>query len=212
MTRVALLAAGAALLPVLAQAQLAGRISLGGGLGTTRLTTAVSGNTGTLSGVTLFGAGRVGSGRFFLSGAYRQGTLKADTGNAASQDLVDGLLLAQARVLPWLTVGAGPHARALVVTGSTEQWTFVEGHIRAEGEVIPSLVSAHVELWDAITAHTNVPGASASGRGGEAGLTLRFPHSPVWARLVYAVDRAAATPRTETLEDVAISVGYGSRP
>ena len=209
MKRAALLLAAAALLPAGARAQLAERLSLGGGLGTTRLTTAVSGKSGTLSGVSLFGAGHIGSGRFFLSGFYRQGTLKPDSGGAASQDLVDGLLLAQARVLPWLTIGAGPHARALVVTGSTEQWTFVEGHVRAEADVIPSLVSAHVELWDALTAHSNVPGSSASGRGGEAGLTLRLPRSPVWARLVYSVDRAAAAPRTETLEDVAISVGYG---
>jgi hypothetical protein len=151
----------------------------------------------------------VGKGRFWLAGAYRQGTLKPDVGGGASQDLVDGLLLAQFRALPWLTVGAGPHARALVVPGSTEQWTFVEGRVRAEGEVIQGRVRAHVQLWTALSAHSNAPGTSAAGRGGEAGLTLSLPRSPVWVRLVYAIDRASAGPRAETLEDVALSVGYG---
>ncbi len=209
MRRAAILVTTLAALATPARAQVWDRLTLGGGLGTTRLTTSVSGTTGTQSGVSLFGAGHIGSGRFFLSGFYRQGTLKADTGSSPSEDLVDGLLLAQARVLPWLTIGAGPHARAIVVSGSTEQWTFVEGHVRAESDVIPSLVSAHLELWDALTAHSNGAGSGTSGRGGEAGLTLRLPRSLIFGRLLYSVDRAAAGARTETLEDVTISVGYG---
>jgi len=81
--------------------------------------------------------------------------------------------------------------------------------VRAEGSVIGEMVRTHVELWIGLASHTNVTGASASARGGEVGLTLALPRSPVWGRLTYAIDRAAIGTRVETLEDVALSVGFG---
>ncbi|HEY2804919.1 MAG TPA: hypothetical protein VGI92_03585 [Gemmatimonadales bacterium] len=197
------------ILPPGLSAQLADKLTLGGGLATTKLTTTAGGNTATMSGVTLFGDGQIGKGRFWLAGAYRQGSVKPDVGAGASQDLVEGLLLAQVRALSWLTVGVGPHARALAVPGSTEQWVFIEGRVRGEQEIITGRLSAHVQIHTAFTAHTNIPGGGASGHGGEAGLTLRWARSPIWARLVYVVDRASSTGNRETVEDVALSVGFG---
>jgi hypothetical protein len=203
----ALLALAGAAAP--ARAQLGGRLSLGAGGSATRLQRR-TGVGETFSGITAFGAGRIGGPRFALEGAYRQGSLTPDSGAAGGLDVVEARLLATARPLPWLQVAAGPHARAWIVPGSTARWIFIEGRLRAEGFVLTEMLRTHVEVWTALSAKSN-DGSSGSARGGEAGLTVRFPRSPVWARLAYAIDRAAVSggSRVETLEDIAISVGIG---
>jgi hypothetical protein len=193
------------------RAQLANRLSLGGGGASARLRAATPGAAGTLSGITAFGTGRISLRRFALQGEYRQGSLTPDSGTGTGQDLVEARLLAAMRPLPWLQIAAGPHLRAYVVPGSTERWVFLEGRVRAEGAVIGEMVVTHLEMWTAFSSKVNVPGGASAARGGEVGLTVRFPRSPIWARLTYAIDRAALTgnARVETLEDVAISVGFG---
>jgi len=194
-----------------AQAQLANRVGLGAGGATTRLSESAPTGTTILSGATASFSARIGVGRFAIEGQYRQGSLRADSGSAANEDLVEARVLAVVRPLSWFAIAVGPHARAYVVPGSTEHWTFIEGRARIEGAVIGDLVRTHVEGWTAFSASTNVPGSSGSAHGAEAGLTVRLRTSPVWFRLVYAIDRAQqnGSARTETLEDVALLVGFG---
>lgn len=190
-------------------AQLANHIVLGGGGSSTRLQTIASGVPATLSGITAFGAGRIGSGLLGLEVTYRQGSLTPDTGAGQKQDVVDGRVLAIVKPLSWLQVAAGPHLRAYIVPGLTERWVLIEARVRAEGSVAPT-VRTHIEIWTALSAKVNT-GSGGAARGGEAGITIRLPRSPVWGRLTYAIDRAAVSGggRIETLEDIALSVGFG---
>jgi hypothetical protein len=204
----AVLAALAAATP--AHAQLTGRLSLGAGGSATALQRRSAGTDAVFRGITAFGGGRIGTPRFALEGTYRQGSLTPDSGGGSGLDIVEARLLATARPLPWLQVAAGPHARAWIIPGSTTRWIFIEGRLRAEGFMLTEMLRTHVEVWTALSARSN-DGSSGSARGGEAGLTVRFPRSPVWARIAYAIDRAAVSGggRVETLEDIAISVGIG---
>jgi hypothetical protein len=197
-------------MPPALHAQLANVVSLGAGGSAARLQVDASGTTTLLSGITAFGSGRLGGRRFGLEGAYRQGSLTPDAGTGAAQDIVELRVLATARPLAWLQAGVGPHLRAYVVPGSTSRWVFIEGRVRAEGFVLSEVLRTHVELWAALSAKSN-SGGSGSARGGEAGLTVRMPRSPVWARISYAIDRAAqsASGRVETLEDISLSIGFG---
>lgn len=167
-----------------------------------------------LSGIVLGGQARTAIGRFVLALAYSQGRLSADSGPAADRDLVDGSLLVSAQPVPWLTVQAGPHARAFVsALGGTERWLFWQVGARAERAVIPGLLLVHTELWLALASSVNVDPGSGRAHGGEVGLTIRAPGSPLFGRLGYVVDRArlANGVRTETVERVILSVGLSRR-
>lgn len=195
--------------PLQAQISRQLRFALSGN--STRLTSVTASGTAILSGVTIGGSGRIGSGRVSVEGAYRQGSLAADSGTALAQDLVEARLMLAVRPVSWLTVLAGPHARAFITPGITERWMFIETRVRAEGEVVSPTVSSHVELWLALGGSVNSGGGSPSARGGEAGVTLRLPRSPVWGRLAYAIDRATqpGTANVRTVEDVRLSIGIG---
>jgi hypothetical protein len=167
-----------------------------------------------LTGVVAGGQARARLGAFAVEAAYAQGRLSADTGVVTERDLVDGSVFLSARPLPWLVVRAGPHARAYAASaGGTERWMHWEGRVRVEGAIVPGMLQAHVEGALALASDVNVlPGASGA-RGGEVGLTLRPPQSQLWVRLGYLVDQAKVRngARSETVEMVALSVGYGAR-
>lgn len=177
-----------------------------------RSTTAAGGEQ--LTGVVARGLARGRAGAFAVEAAYAQGRLSSDTGLATDRDLVDGSVFVTARPLPWLAVGVGPHARAYVATaGGTERWMHVEGRIRAEGEILPGMLQAHLEGSMAFASSVNLPAGAGGARAAEVGLTLRPPKSPIWVGVGYAVDRADAKGglRSETVEMVTLSVGWGAR-
>jgi hypothetical protein len=195
------------------QAQLTRNADFGLGVSSTRLTAVSDAGTARFSGIVLGGGGGIGRGLVSVEGGYRQGSLTPDSGAVVAQDLVEARLLVALRPLPWLSVLAGPHARAFVAPGGTERWMFFEAGLRVEGPVVIPSVSTHVELWAALGGSVNVGSGSPSARGGEAGVTLHLPRSPVWGRLTYAMDRATQSGGTNirTVEDLRLSIGVGGR-
>jgi hypothetical protein len=183
------------------------------GVARVRLKSAWPGGGETLSGVAAQGQARLILGPVSLEVSYAQGRLSADTGAGGSSDLVDGSVFVALRPVSWLAVKGGPHLRAYVAPSGTERWVMWESRVRAEGPIIAGTLFAHVEGRLALSSSVNVaPGASGA-RGGEAGLTLRGPQSPLWARLAYVVEQAqlVGNARTETVEAVMLGIGIGGR-
>jgi hypothetical protein len=145
--------------------------------------------------------------------AYAQGRLSADTGSAVPRALVEGSVFATYRPVPWFALKTGPHVRAFAATGGTERWMLWEGRAHADAPLLDGEWQAYGELWVALASSVNVTPGAGGARGAEAGLTLKLPRSPVWARLAYAVDqmRLKNDARTESLQSVALTLGFGGR-
>ncbi|MFI5280904.1 MAG: hypothetical protein ACHQU1_10430 [Gemmatimonadales bacterium] len=194
--------------PLAAQAWRA--LELSAGATAARFRSTAPGNAGASSGVVAGGDGRILIGPVSLHGWYLEGRLAPDTGTT-TRDLVDAGLLLAVRPTPWAVLAAGPHLRAYVLPAGTERWVLWEGRARVEESIIAGTVRAHVELRAAISGTVNGQKADAA-RGGEAGITARFPRSLLWARLTYTIDHAQLVPSgTETLEGVTLTVGLGGR-
>lgn len=184
-----------------------------GGVYRVRFHSAVQGGGEALSGFAAGWQARFVSGRVSLEASYAQGRLTADTGSAVSRSLVEGSLALAVRATPWLVIKAGPRLRGYVAPGGTERWVFWEARARGESAIIPGVLQAHVAGWVALASSVNVDPGAGGAHGAEAGLTLRLGQSPFFARLGYAVDRAALANdgRTETVEAVSLGVGFGGR-
>lgn len=195
--------------PLSAQRLPSGAIGLGGS--STRLHSSTATDASVMSGVTVGGTAHVGRGRLSVEGAYHQGSLAADSGTTVPLDLVEGRLMLAMRPRGWLTALAGAHARAFVAPNGTERWLLWEARLRAEGPLVGATVQTHVELWAALGGTVNVGSGAPSARGGEVGLTLHLPRSPVWARLTYGIDQArqAGGGNTRTVEDLGVTIGIG---
>jgi hypothetical protein len=159
------------------------------------------------TGTVLAGLASARSGRFEVEGRYLQGSLQA-------RDLVQGQLAVRYDATPWLAARTEARARAYVAPAGTERWvTWLVG-LRVEAPLVSSTVRGDVGLWRALALSANVGSTDgASGRGGEAGLTLQLPNRPVWFRLAYAIDRSAiaGAARRETLEEFTLTVGVQRR-
>jgi hypothetical protein len=166
-----------------------------------------------LSGVVVGGGGRLTLGRVSLEAYYAQGRLSPDTGSAASRDLVEGGAFLVVKPTDWLSLKAGPHLRAFVAPGGTERWVMWEGRAFAEAPILADILRARVGGWIAVASGVNADPGAGGARGGEVGLTLRPPRSALLVRLAYTIDREAmrGDARTETLESVILTVGFGGR-
>jgi len=166
-----------------------------------------------LSGAVLGLRARISGSRVSLEAAYAQGRLSASAGSGPSRSIVDGSLFVSTKPLPWLTLKAGPQLRAYSAPGGTERWVLWESRARAETPIAsPALaLRAHIELWAALASSVNADPGAAGARGGQAGMALRLPGSPLWMRLSYVVDqeRMKNGARTEALETVVLTVGLG---
>ena len=107
---------------------------------TTRVRTEQPGGATEFSGAAFGGEGTLSLGRFRLDLSYLQGRLDPDTGSARARDLVEGAVLLGVRPVEWLTVSAGPHARAYAASGQTQRWLFWELRVRAATPFIGSAV------------------------------------------------------------------------
>lgn len=145
--------------------------------------------------------------------SYAQGRLASGDGTSAARSVVEASALVSRRVTPWLLLKAGPHLRAYAAPGSTERWVMWELHAHADEPVITGVLAAYVEGWIAPISSANVDPGGSGARGVEVGLTMRFPDSPLWARLGYVVDRSSlkSNARTESLQSVVVSIGLGGR-
>ena len=195
------------------RAQALRNLTVDAGLSRMHLHAAASGGGEEMSGIAALGRARLFVGPFTFETSYSQGHLVADTGTAASRDLVDGSAFVAWRPVSWLGLKAGPHLRAYVRPGATERWVMWEAHARVDRPIIAGMLDAHFEAWTALSATVNVDPGALGSRGGQAGLILRLWQSPYWARLTYAVDQAKlkSSARTETVEAVLFAVGLGGR-
>jgi hypothetical protein len=161
------------------------------------------------TGSAFLGEGALSMGRLRLSASYLQGTINPDGGTATARDLVEGTVLVGVRALDWLTMEAGPHARAYSLVGSTQRWLFWELRARAATAFVGSAAQGYAELWRAVAANANVPEPFDHAQGGEVGMILRLARAPVAARLGYRIDHAVlgGGTRLETVDGVVIGLG-----
>jgi hypothetical protein len=164
-----------------------------------------------LSGNAFGGEGRVLWRRLTVAVGYGQGSLDPDTAGPAARDYVEGYALLGGRVLSWLELRAGPHARAYVTPAGTQRWLFWELRARFDAPVVTDWIRGHAELWGVVSGSVNVAESFGSARGGTAGVTARLGGTPLWARLQYGIDEArlANGTRRETVEALTLALGVG---
>ena len=180
-----------------------------------RFRSAVPGRGEALSGLVLGVRARTSFRAVSLEASYAQGRLSAGEGSGPSRSVVDGSLFVSTLPVPWLTLKAGPQLRAYVAPGGTERWVMWEFRARAETPIASPALSlrAHVEVWAALVSSVNADPGAAGARGGQAGMVMGLPRSPLWLRLSYAVDQVKMkdNARTEALEAVVLTIGLGGR-
>lgn len=157
------------------------------------------------------GEGNLITDRFVVRLRYAQGrvTAKSDTGVVA-RDLVEGEALLGVRAMPWLTLWAGPMARAYATPSGDQRWLLWTARASARGTLMPGRMQTYLELWGAASGNVANPAQQAGGRGADVGLEMRIgDQSPLWGRLGYRIDSAHADGLRETVEAVTLSIIYG---
>jgi hypothetical protein len=166
-----------------------------------------------LTGPTFAGEGNLTTDKIWLRVRYAQGRVlaKDEDGTARfTRDVVDGEVLAGFRAMPWLTVWAGPNARAYTLGDKTQRWLFWTAGATGRGTLIPGRLQTFVELWGALTGSITEPASKASGRGADGGLEMRLSSaSPFWGRLSYRIESGHAADMRETVEALTLSLVYG---
>jgi hypothetical protein len=160
------------------------------------------------------GTGSFSLWRLQLEGGYLQGQLHPQGASTSNpEDLAEGELFLGLRPLSWMTLSGGPHARAFVRGTVTERWVYWEGRAQAEASMASPGVRGFVAVWHTFGGTvTNGAGPFGDAQGGEVGLKLRWPRSPVWLRLSYAIERArvASGLWSDTLEGLTAFLGVGA--
>ena len=203
------LLAGLVVLPGCASAQVVGARGLIAGVRTTTATTATDLR---LSGSAFGFEGGIGLGPAALTLRYLEGSVRNDSAGI-ERDFAEGDLTLWARPFRWAALGAGPHIRSFVATGSTERWLFWEIRARGTAGLLPRAVDAYLEGWVAVSGDVDVPDPFNAGRGVEGGLEVAVGRLPVSVRLRYRAERIGLGDgaRRETTEHVTLGVGIGRR-
>jgi hypothetical protein len=164
-----------------------------------------------LSGLMLGGEGLLVSNRIMARLRYAQGRVTAGAATGiAPRDLVEGEALLGFRALPWLTLWAGPSARAYTAEASDQRWLFWSGRASARGSLFPGQMQTFVELWGALSGNVTNPPTTAGGRGAEAGLEMRLGGQSFWGRLAYRIESGHAAAMRETVEAISLTLIYGA--
>jgi hypothetical protein len=162
-----------------------------------------------LSGTILSAEGLVGGGeRLVLRLRYGQGTVKGD-GGVAPRELVEGEALLGYRAAPWLTLWAGPNARAYTAGEADQRWLFWSCRATLRCTLMPGRMQSFVELWKSVSGSVTRPDGAASGRGAEAGLEMRLSGPTLWGRLAYRVEQGLGDGELrDVVETLAFSIAY----
>lgn len=195
-------------------AQTANWLSVGANANRIRLQNRfATGVSSDVSGVALGASGGVELGRVALALGYWQGRLDADPGGTQKQDVIDGYALLGLRATSWLGVKVGAEARSYVTPVGTEHWVFWQARLRADRTIVDPSVRGHIEIWRALSTEVNTPVTVDRAQGGEVGVTVLRALGPLWVRMAYGIDdvRLVGSTRRQTLEALALSVGYGRR-
>ncbi|HTI05247.1 MAG TPA: hypothetical protein VL549_08025 [Gemmatimonadales bacterium] len=171
----------------------------------------VDGSNDRLTGLLLGIEGGLSSDRFALRVRYGQGRVNAKPGtNVAARDEVEGEALLGFRATPWLSLWAGPSARAYTTADGDQRWLIWSGRATARGTLIPGRMQSFIEVWGAVSGNVGNPALKAGGRGSNGGLEVRLGDaSTLWGRLGYRIESVHADGLRETVESLTLSLLYG---
>ena len=163
------------------------------------------------TGLVVGGEGALVSDRFVVRLRYGEGRINPQAGDsAASRAVVEGEAMFGFHATPWLTLWAGPSARAYTMGNTDQRWLMWTGRATARGTLLPGRMQSFVELWGAASGKVGSPSLKAGGRGANAGLEVRMgQESPFWGRLGYRIESSHAPGLRETVESLTLSVIYG---
>lgn len=163
------------------------------------------------TGLVLGGEGALASGRFVARLRYGEGRINPQAGDSsAPRDVVEGEAMFGFHATPWLTLWAGPSARAYTMGDTNQRWLIWTGRVTGRGTLMPGRMQTFVELWGAVSGNVGTPALKAGGRGANAGLEVRMgQESPFWGRLGYRIESTHADGLRETVESLTLSVMYG---
>jgi len=201
----------AALLPASARAQRL-QFTVGGTGAQQMVQSHVNGSDDRFAGLLLGGEGSLTSGRFVVRLRYGEGRISPKSGTTAdARDVVEGEALVGIQAMPWLTLWAGPSARAYTMGDSDERWMIWSVRATGRGALIPGRMQSFVELWGALSGNVGgQPALKAGGRGAYGGLEARLGEaSALWGRLGYRIESTHADGLRETVESLSLSLIYG---
>lgn len=182
------------------------RVAFSGSTGSYRTLTRESSGVVTRTGTGVGGEAFASLGRLHLRAGYAEATVSDRT-------LVEGTAMMGASVLPWLTIWAGPHARAYETTAGAERWLLWEVRAGVQHSLILDLVSWSLEAWSVADAQVDIPERFDEGFGAEGGLGLQLLRSRVWGGLAYRVEQVRMQGvRRETNEVLSLWVRLGRGP
>ena len=163
------------------------------------------------TGLVLGGEGALVSDRFVVRLRYGEGRINPKAGDStASRDVVEGGAMFGFHATPWLTLWAGPSARAYTMGKTDQRWLIWTGRVTLRGTLLPGRMQSFVELWGAVSGNVGSPRLKAGGQGANGGLEIRMgQESPLWGRLGYSFESSHAPGLRETVESVTLSVIYG---
>ena len=162
------------------------------------------------TGLILGAEGVLMSDRLMVRVRYGEGTIKPSSGSSTDpREVVEGEALFGIRATPWLSIWAGPSARAYSMGDSDQRWLMWTGRATARGALIPGRMQTFIELWGALSGNVGSPGIKAGGRGANGGLEVRLGDANFWGRLGYRIESPHAAGLRETVESLTLSVIYG---
>jgi hypothetical protein len=167
--------------------------------------------TDRFTGLVLGGEGSLVSDRFVVRLRYGEGRINPKAGDSgASRDVVEGEAMFGFHATPWLTLWAGPSARAYTMGGTDQRWLIWTGRMTARGTLLPGRMQSFLELWGAVSGNVGSPPLTAGGQGANGGLEVRMgQESSFWGRLGYRIESTHAPGLRETVESLTLSVIYG---
>jgi hypothetical protein len=162
------------------------------------------------TGLILGGEGVLIMDRLMVRVRYGEGRIKPSSGSSTDpRDVVEGEALFGVRATPWLSIWAGPSARAYTMGDSDQRWLVWTARATGRGALIPGRMQTFLELWGALSGNVGSPGIKAGGRGANGGLEVRLGDANFWGRLGYRIESSHAETLRETVETVTLSLIYG---
>lgn len=150
------------------------------------------------------------SDRLMVRVRYGEGRINPSAGSStAAREVVEGEAFFGVRATPWLSLWAGPSARAYTIDDSAERWLIWTVRATGRGTLLPGRMQTFVELWGAAAGSVGNPPINAGGRGANGGLEARLGDANFWGRLGYRIESTHAGGLRETVETLTLSVIYG---
>jgi len=207
------LAASAAAAPARAQDRPLGGAYLDGAAAAGRIRSAAGTLVEPLHGTVLALTAGLSRWSLVLDARYAEGSFTSNDPAVPARDLTEGEVQFGVRLLPVVTVSAGPHARAYTTASGSQRWVFWEARVAGQTALIPSRLDVYAQLWGAVAGSTSLSNEFGSERGGEVGARLGLPGTPLRLRIAYRIDHGSGTEpvRSDTVEQILLAVRLSSR-